>query len=113
MAIFLIKFHLNGSICTNQFHSHLVSINKFAHQVCELTKQILNSSPHTQDVLIAKHGGEMWSSTINDIVKCIQIKNAVVLNDFKEIFREKNLRRASVVIAAFDYLDQVNNNCNF
>ena len=48
--------------------------------------------------MIGNLGGKVWSSTVNDIVQCIDDGKAVVVSDFKAVVKEKSLRKAAVAI---------------
>jgi hypothetical protein len=52
-------------------------------------------------------GSNIWSSTVNDIIQCIDDGTAVVVADLSAVVKEKSLRKASVVILTFDEFDQV------
>ncbi|CAG9811085.1 unnamed protein product [Chironomus riparius] len=78
-----------------------------SNYVCKIIKDLLKSNSSTQDVLIGNIGGKMWSSTINYIAGCVGHKDAVVVSDFKKPLTEKTLRKASIIVLALGWADQV------
>ena len=114
-AIFLI---LSASLLINSsstLHSPILVANQnenLANFACKVTKDVVNSEPHTQDILIVNMAGNTHSVMINDITKCIGEGNSVILSDLKAPLIEKNLRKASLIILVMDKLDLVSNISN-
>jgi len=106
-VIFSTLFLLNSSFGT---YNHLKSSSddqKLSKSICKITNDVTSSKIHTQDILIGNLGGKIWSSTINDIVQCIDDGSAVVIVDLNAVMEEKNLRKASVVILTLNGINQV------
>lgn len=82
--------------------------HKLIKSICKIASEIVSSKTDTQDILIANSGGQMWSSIVNDITKCIYNGTAVVVTDLKTNLVETTLRRAEVVILALNQIDEVN-----
>ncbi|KAL7014255.1 hypothetical protein ACKWTF_015827 [Chironomus riparius] len=92
------------------FSTNLVvesSLNKIAPSICKIINEITSSTTDTQDILIGNLGGQSWSTTVNDIVKCIDDETAVVISDFKTKLTDDKLRKASIVILAVNWFSQV------
>ena len=88
----------------------LSSDQNLAPSICKITNDITKSTTETQDILIGNPGGQVWSSTVNDIIKCIDDGTAVVVTDLSSQMLNKNLRKASVVIVTLDRIDGVSVN---
>ncbi|CAG9798202.1 unnamed protein product [Chironomus riparius] len=100
------KFFIVASILTILF-SRQISTNALTlvNSICEIQNDVVNSRTDTQDILISNLGGRMWSSSINDIIRCIGDSNPVVVTDLKRKIIGKNLRKASLVVLAFSQTD--------
>jgi len=94
LAIFLFNESFAFNI-TNQNES-------LAEYACNLTKDIIISQSHTQDVLIGNLGGKMESEIINQLIGCIGHENPVVVTDLNSKINEKDLRKASIVVLVVD-----------
>ncbi|KAL7014270.1 hypothetical protein ACKWTF_015841 [Chironomus riparius] len=108
--LFIIFLRVFSSFSTVwQFHSFKPSVAdaKLANDICKITNDLTRSSTDTQDILVGNVGGQAWSSTVNDIITCIDDRNAVVVMDFKHKITEKSLRKASVVILILEWSNQV------
>ena len=88
----------------------LSSDQNLAQSICKITNDITKSTTETQDILIGNPSGQVWSSTVNDIIKCIDDGTAVVVTDLSSQMLNKNLRKASVVIVTLDRIDGVSVN---
>ena len=107
LAPFLAHLILNSTLSTNFIFKTSQNDEKLSNYVCKITKDITKTKSDTQDVLIGNLGGELWSSTVNDIAGCIGSDTAVVVSDFKSIVTEQTLRKAAVLILMFGYVNQV------
>ena len=106
--IILLSFYfLNSSLSTNFTLKSSTDDENLAKSICKITNDVINSRADTQDILIGNLGGQIWSSTINDIIQCIDDRNAVVLTDFKTKITEKSLKKASVTILALQWFNNV------
>lgn len=76
----------------------LISDQTLPNSICKVTNDIINSKSDTQDILIGNLGGKLWSSMVNNIIKCIDEESAVVVTDFKLKIIEERLWKATVVI---------------
>jgi hypothetical protein len=81
-----------------------------AEFTCNLTKDIISTQPHTQDILIGNLVGINESAIINQLISCIGHDNPVVVTDIRSEIIENRLRKASVVILVVDYIDAVSRN---
>lgn len=99
-TIFILKSSLSRSIA-------LIHDQKLSKSICKITNDIISSRIDTQDILIGNIGGHVWSLTVNDIVKCISKGNAVLVTDLRRLIKERNLRKASVVILALNQANEV------
>ena len=95
-VIFLCIFCLNST-----------DAQDLSKNICKITNDITKSSTDTQDILIGNLGGETWSSTVNDIIQCVDDNIAIVVTDFQQKIIEKNLKKASVVILILEWHSQV------
>ena len=98
---------LNSTLSTNLILKSSTDDEKLSKSICKITNDVINTKTDTQDILIGNLGGKVWSSTVNDIVKCIDDGNAVVVTDFNAKIVEKNLRKSAVVILTMEWLDRV------
>jgi hypothetical protein len=71
---------------------------KLTLNICKITKDIIISESNTQDILIANFGEKIWSSTINEIVQCVDEEAAVVITKLDTKITGKLLRKAKVVV---------------
>ena len=107
LAPFLALLILNSTINTNFILKTSQNDKKLSNYVCKVTKDITKSKIDTQDVLIGNLGGELWSSTVNDIAGCVKSDTAVIVSDFKTSLTEKTLRKAALVVLTCNKLDKV------
>lgn len=98
---------LTSSLSTNLVTNSSLNLQKLPKIICKITNDITNSKPDTQDVIIGNLGGEIWSSTINMIAKCIDVDSAVVVSNFNKLITKQSLRKAEVVILSFDRISEV------
>ena len=75
--------------------------------ICKISNDVIKSQNYTQDILIANFGAKTWSLTVNDIAQCINNDKAIVTADLKDVMKEKNLRKASVIILTLEWLSRV------
>jgi hypothetical protein len=75
--------------------------------ICKVTNDITSSKSDTQDILIGNLGGKIESSIVNDIVKCIDDGTAVVVADLKDIIKNEQLRKTSIIILVMDQANEV------
>ena len=106
LTLCLILLILNSTLSIHLLLGNLFDNEKFVNSICKITNDVANSTDK-QDILIGNLGGKVWSSTINDIVQCIVLRNPVVITDFKTVVKERNLRKASVVILTLNSVDSV------
>ncbi|CAG9811315.1 unnamed protein product [Chironomus riparius] len=92
---------LNLAISTKSINSD----QHLAENICRITNDIIKSTNDTQDILIGNLGGIIWSSAVNEIIKCIADETAVVFTDLRIKMINSNLRKAAVIIMAFDKVD--------
>lgn len=78
-----------------------------SNSVCKIIKDISKSKTDTQDILIGNLGGNLWTSTINDITGCIGSDNSVVISNFKAALKEENLRKAAVIVMMLSDVSEV------
>ena len=83
------------------------STEKLSESICKIVNDDSSTTTDTQDILIANSGGKYFASTINDIARCVDGSNAVVVTNLRLKFLEKNLRKASVIVLAFHQIDMV------
>jgi len=107
LAVILAFCTLNSSFSTNFILKSLIVDQKLSKSICKITNDVTSSKTDTQDILIGNVGGNIWSSTINDIVSCIDDETTVVVSDLNAIMTENNLRKASVTILALKWLNVV------
>lgn len=105
---FLFLMLINSLLSTNSSIKVIIDNQKLPNSICKVANDITSSKNDTEDILIGNVGHKSWSSTINDIAKCIGSENAVVINDFKQMLNVTTLRKASVVILTFDGFKRVN-----
>ena len=106
-ALILALLILNSPLSTNLILKTSQNDKKLSNYVCKITKDITKTKRDTQDVLIGNLGGEVWSSTVNDIAGCVGSETAVIVNDLTTTVTEKTLRKAAVVILMFDKVNKV------
>lgn len=95
-------------LCNPSFPFYLTNQNEnLAEYACNLTKDIIQSQSHTQDVLIVNLGEKLELEFINQLVSCIGHDNPVVVTDLNSQINEKALRKATVVILVKDTIDMV------
>ena len=107
LAIIIAFCTLSSSFSTNFILKSLTDDQKLSKSICKITNDITNSKSDTQDILIGNLGGNIWSSTVNDIVSCIDNDKAVVVSDLNSVIMDSKLRKASVVILALKWLNMV------
>ncbi|CAG9811578.1 unnamed protein product [Chironomus riparius] len=101
LVIFAMLLVLHSSTSTNSINTSSIDDQKLSTSICRITNDITSSKSDTQDIIIGNLGGTMWSSIVNDIIKCLDNK-AVVISDIHDIATDKRLRKASVVILALN-----------
>ncbi|KAL7014251.1 hypothetical protein ACKWTF_015823 [Chironomus riparius] len=89
------------------FHKSLTADQNLPNSICRITYDVTSSKSDTQDILFGNLDSQTWSSTVNDIVKCIDNGAAVVVADLKTIIKNKNFRKASVIILALNQANEV------
>ena len=97
-CIFLIIFCISSTVSGSYSIKPSIDDQKLPKSICKIINDVTNSKTDTQDILIGSSGGKVQSSTINDIIECIDDKNAVVLTDLRTKVAEKTLRKATVII---------------
>ncbi|KAL7042096.1 hypothetical protein ACKWTF_001028 [Chironomus riparius] len=75
--------------------------------VCKITKEIITTSSHTQDVLIANLGNQRRISVVNDICDCLKDDNPIVISDLQKPIKEKDLRKATVIVLEIEWISVV------
>ncbi|CAG9811577.1 unnamed protein product [Chironomus riparius] len=88
------------------FHKSLTADQNLPNSICRITYDVTSSKSDTQDILFGNLDSQTWSSTVNDIVKCIDNGTAVVVADLKTIIKNKNFRKASVIILALNQANE-------
>ncbi|CAG9811263.1 unnamed protein product [Chironomus riparius] len=72
-----------------------------ASNICRITNDMTNSKTYTQDILIANLGGKVTSPLADEIIRCLNGGNAVVITNLGTKILELNLRKASIIIIGF------------
>ena len=99
----LLNLALKSNLLSNSLeHGRVVE------SICKCVNEDAISRTDTNDILIANLGDKMWSTTVNDLAKCVESKSVVVLSNLNEVLRGQNLRKASMTIVTFYAVDQVN-----
>lgn len=98
---------LNSSLSTNITFKPSIDSQTLYKSICKITNDITSSKSDTKDILIGNLGGKIWSSTINNIVQCIDDETAVVVTDLQNKMSRNNLKKALLIIVAFDSIDGV------
>lgn len=81
---------------------------KLSKSVCKITNNFEVSKFDTKDVLISNLGGKAWTSTVNNIAKCLDDGTAIVVADFRTKMKVPRLKKASVLIlVGFDHNNHV------
>ena len=81
--------------------------SKLSNYVCKITKEIINTSFHTQDILVGSLGNNSRISALNDIIECLNNENAIVIMDFQKPIIGRDLRKASVMILDIEQISLV------
>lgn len=106
-GIVSLLFLLNSSLSTSYKPKYSVNDQNLSNSVCKIINEIIKSRTAITDIFIGNLGGQSWSSTINDITKCINDGIAIVTADMSKKITEKTLRKASVIILFLNDADQV------
>jgi len=107
LLTFGVLINLNSTVSIEIISKSLIDDEKLSKSICKIANDVARSKTGTQDILIGNFGFQVWTSTTNDIVRCIDDETAVVVADFKEIIKSKRLRKASTVILPLGYVDKV------
>ena len=99
-VIFLTLLLFNSSLGNNLFIQSLPDDQNLPKSICKITNDVISSKNQTQDILIGNLGDKTWSSTVNEIIKCIDGETALVVTDLKTKITEKRLKKSPVVILA-------------
>jgi len=106
-VIFCSILFFNSSISTKIDLILPTDSQNLSRSICNIANDVINSKTDTQDILIGNFGGKSQSSTINDIIQCINDETTVVVTDLKDKMSRNDLRKASLFIIAFDMIDGV------
>ena len=107
LATFCIIINLNLLVSIEVISKSSTDNAKLSKSICKIANDVTSSKTGTNDILIGNFGFQIWTSTINDIVRCIDDETAVVVADFKKIIKSKRLRKASTVLLLLGYVDKV------
>ena len=105
--IFSTIFIFNSSLSTNFVLNPSIFDQNLSKSISKIANDATSTTTDTHDILIENLGGNIWSSTINEILKCIDDATAVVVTDLKAQMLSNVLKKAMVIIVAFDMIDGV------
>ena len=103
--IFSSIYILNASLSTKFPLESQINHQNVVKSICKITNEVTKSTTDTQDVLIVESRAINESTTVNEILMCID--NAVVVTEMRKKILVKNLRKAAVIIIDFDRIDGV------
>ncbi|CAG9811316.1 unnamed protein product [Chironomus riparius] len=78
-----------------------------AKSICKITNDVISKSTDTQDILFLNSKAIKESTTVNKVLTCIYDETAVVVTEFRKKTLIKGLRKAAVIIMAFDSIDGI------
>ncbi|KAL7014254.1 hypothetical protein ACKWTF_015826 [Chironomus riparius] len=102
-VVFSTLFIINTSFTTKM----LIKDQELPKSICSITNNVTKSTTITQDILIGNMDRKIWSSTANDIIKCLDDDKAVVATDLTNTIQNLRLRKASVIILMLNQLNEV------
>lgn len=82
-------------------------MKSIAQSACNITRNLTNQQPHTQDILIGNLGGITELQISNELIRCIGHNNPVVVADLIAKLDRQNLRKASVVVLIMNRISLV------
>lgn len=108
LITFFMRYFLNSVSSASISSKMSIEDQNLSKSICMLTNDVINLKANTQDILIGNLGGKLWSSTIDDIIKCSRSKSAIVLTDFRiwKVFSELNqyTKSGEMSLNEMDYL---------
>lgn len=94
-------------LLASQVAAQNVNKNNLVNYGCRITKDVIGTQQHTQDVLIGNLAGKNQFPIINGLTKCISNVNTVVVADMKTQMSKKDLKKASIVLLVLEKIDFV------